>query len=224
MADLQLFDLSGRTAVVTGGNGGIGRGIALGLARAGAAIAILARDQDKSRAVLNQLNAIGGTHLALRLDVTHRSQLKPALGRVQRQLGPADILVNNAGISVMAGAMDLPPAQWDRVLETNLHSCFLLSKYAAAAKGALDQLTKSMAIELAPKNIQVNALVPGWISTDMTTGVKSTPFYKLILARTPARRLEEPEELAGAAVFLASRASDFVTGTSLFVDGGYAIG
>jgi 2-deoxy-D-gluconate 3-dehydrogenase len=255
MADLEAFNLTGRTAVVTGGNGGIGRGIALGLARAGAAIAILARDQNKSRGVLTELNAVGGKHLALRLDVTDRSQLKPALDRVERQLGPIDILVNNAGISVLAGVLDLPPEDWDRVLETNLHSCFLLSKYAAesmvkrgsggkiinisseyahfgtpavpsyaAAKGALDQLTKSMAIELAPNNIQVNAIVPGWITTDMTIGLKSTPFYKLILARTPARRFGEPEELAGAAVFLASRASDFVTGTSLFVDGGYAIG
>jgi NAD(P)-dependent dehydrogenase (short-subunit alcohol dehydrogenase family) len=93
----------------------------------------------------------------------------------------------------------------------------------SASKGALTQLTKSMAIELAPFNIQVNAIAPGWIETDMTEPVKTMPWYQDIIARTPAGRFGSPDELAGTAVFLASRASDFVTGASIFVDGGYAI-
>jgi 2-deoxy-D-gluconate 3-dehydrogenase len=253
MASSQMFELSGRVAVVTGGNGGIGRGIALGLARAGAAVAILARNEDRNRAVLGELLALGGGAIALRLDVTERAALAPAMAEVERQLGPVDILVNNAGIAIPGGVLKAEAAAWDRVLETNLNSCFLLSQIAArsmaarrrgkiiniaseysrfgnaiapsyaASKGGLVQLTKSMAVELAAHNIQVNAMVPGWIESDMTAPIKGRPFYDEIIRRTPAGRLGMPEECAGAAIFLASPASDFVTGATIFVDGGYAI-
>jgi 2-deoxy-D-gluconate 3-dehydrogenase len=248
-----MFDLNGQVAVVTGGNGGIGRGIALGLAEAGAAVAILARNEDKNRAVLTELKARGAAAIALRTNVTDRSALKPALDEVERSLGPVSILVNNAGISIVGGALSLDEANWDRVIETNLSSYFILSKYAAqsmikrragkiiniaseysrfgsgfvpsysASKGGVIQLTKSMAVELAPHNIQVNAIVPGWIETDMTAPVKATPFYNEIITRTPAGRFGTPDEMAGAAIFLAARAADFVTGSTVFVDGGYAI-
>ena len=249
-----LFDLTGRVAVVTGGNGGIGRSIALGLAEAGAAVAILGRNDDKNQRVLAELQAIGVPAVAVKLDVTKRSQLEPALNRVESELGAIGILVNNAGnVSLSGGVLHENPEDWDNVIETQLNAVFLLSKLAArsmvshkggkiinigsmysyfgsglipsysAAKGAIVQLTKSMAIELAPHNIQVNAIAPGWIETDMTAPVHSMPLNDEILARTPAGRWGQPEELAGTAVYLASQASDFVTGTTIRVDGGYAI-
>ena len=248
-----MFDLTGKVAVVTGGNGGIGRGIALGFAEAGASIAILARNQEKSAAVVEEVKRHNVPVAAIPLDVTNRATLRPAMDEVEAKLGPVDILVNNAGISVQRGILKLPAEDWDRVIETNLNSVFLLSQIAAqsmvkrkcgkliniaseysrfgsgavpsysAAKGGLVQLTKSMAIELARFNIQVNALVPGWIWTDMTIGVKGTPFFDEIITRTPAARFGEPEEMAGAAIFLASGASNFVTGEVVYVDGGFAI-
>ena len=224
----RLFDLTGRVAVVTGGNGGIGRGIALGLAEAGAAVAVCGRNDEKNQRVLSELKAIGVRSVAL--------------------------LVNNAGIaSLSGGVMNEKPEDWDCVIETQLNSVFLVSKLAArsmirqksgkiiniasmysffgsglvpsysAAKGAIVQLTKSMAIEFAPHNIQVNAIAPGWIETDMTAPIRTTPMNDEILARTPAGRWGQPEEVAGAGVYLASRASDFVTGDTIRVDGGYAI-
>jgi 2-deoxy-D-gluconate 3-dehydrogenase len=249
----KLFDLSGRVAVVTGGNGGIGRGIALGLAQAGSAVAVLARNEEKNQRVLDELNGLGVPALALRIDITERGQLQPALEKVEETLGPVNILVNNAGIVALGGILDQEQEDWDRVIETNLNACFLLSKLAArsmvrqrlgkiiniaseyslfgsglvaaysASKGALVQLTKSMAIELAPFNIQVNAIAPGWIDTDMIAPVKTMPLYQEVIARTPAGRFGSPAEFAGTAVYLASAASDFVTGATLFVDGGYAI-
>jgi 2-dehydro-3-deoxy-D-gluconate 5-dehydrogenase len=253
MASPKMFDLAGRVAVVTGGNGGIGLGIALGLAEAGASVAILARNEEKNRAALEQLKAHNVPTLAHKLDVTRRADLRPAMEAVERTLGPVDILVNNAGISVVRSPLKHDAESWDRVMETNLNSAFLLSQIAAqsmaarkrgkiiniaseysrfgsgavpsyaAAKGGLVQLTKSMAIALAPNNVQVNAIVPGWIWSDMTIGVKGTPFYDEIITRTPAGRFGEPAEMAGAAVFLASSASDFVTGSTVYVDGGFAI-
>jgi 2-dehydro-3-deoxy-D-gluconate 5-dehydrogenase len=249
-----LFDLSGRVAVVTGGNGGIGRGIALGLAEAGAAVAVLGRNEEKNQRVLAELKAIGVPSLAVKVDLTERAALEPALSKVENELGPIDILVNNAGnVSVSGGVMNEKPEDWDNVIETHLNAAFLLSKLAArsmlsqkrgkiinigsmysyfgsglvpsysAAKGAIVQLTKSMAIELAPHNIQVNAIAPGWIETDMTTPVLTMPLNDEVLARTPAGRWGQPEEIAGTAVYLASQASDFVTGVTIRVDGGYAI-
>jgi 2-deoxy-D-gluconate 3-dehydrogenase len=253
MANLKIFDLRDRVAVVTGGNGGIGRGIALGLAQAGAAVAILARNEEKNRAILEELRALDVPALAIKLDVTDRAQLKPALEEVESTLGRLDVLVNNAGIAIAGGSLKLELDAWDKVLETNLSASFLLSKYAAqsmatrrsgkiiniaseysrfgnpiapsyaASKGGLIQLTKSLAIELAAHNIQVNAIVPGWIESDMTAPIKSRPFYDEIIMRTPAGRFGTPEECAGTAIFLASHASDFVTGATIFVDGGYAI-
>jgi 2-deoxy-D-gluconate 3-dehydrogenase len=248
-----LFDLTGRVAVVTGGNGGIGRGIALGLAAAGAAVAVLGRNQEKNQSVLSELKAIGVPAIALRVDVTDRGGLEPALNTVESELGGISILVNNAGnVSLSGGVLQEKPEDWDNVIETQLNAVFLLSKLVAksmlrqggkiiniasmysffgsglipsysAAKGAIVQLTKSMAIELAPHNIQVNAIAPGWIETDMTAPVRTMPLNDEILGRTPAGRWGQPEELAGTAVYLASRASDFVTGTTIRVDGGYAI-
>jgi 2-deoxy-D-gluconate 3-dehydrogenase len=254
MKTLAMFDLTGRVAVVTGGNGGIGRSIALGLAEAGAAVAVFGRNDDKNQRVLGELKAIGVPSIAVKVDVTDRAGLGPALKRVESELGSLDILVNNAGnVSLSGGVLQEKTVDWDNVIETQLNAVFLLSKLAAssmlsrkfgkiinlgsmysyfgsglipsysAAKGAIIQLTKSMAIEFAPYNIQVNAIAPGWIETDMTAPVRTTPMNDEILARTPAGRWGQPEEVAGTAVFLASRASNFVTGTTIRVDGGYAI-
>jgi 2-dehydro-3-deoxy-D-gluconate 5-dehydrogenase len=248
-----MFDLSGRVAAVTGGNRGIGRAIALALAQAGAAVAILARNQDRNRAVLGELKELGRPATALALDVRKREELQPAIAQVERTLGPLGILVNNAGVAFVKRALEADSKSWDRVIETNLTAVFLLSQIAArsmvqrgrgkiinlaseysifgaslipsysASKGAVVQLTKSMAIDLAPDNIQVNAILPGWIDTDLTAPVKNTPQYDEIILRTPAGRFGAPDEIAGAAVFLASDASNFVTGSVVVVDGGFSV-
>jgi 2-dehydro-3-deoxy-D-gluconate 5-dehydrogenase len=257
MADLRMFDLSCKTAIVTGGNGGIGRGIALGLARAGANVAIIARNEERNRATEKDLAALGVKALALKVDLSDRKALRPAFDQVERELGPIDILVNNAGFAILKGVLDHSEEDWDAVLETNLTACFILSKYAAqsmirrkrgkiinvasiggymgtpifpsygVSKGGLLQLTRCLAIELAPHNIQVNSLAPGWTTTDMTGWIRNDPQYAAVkeemIARTPAGRFADPDEMAGAAVFLASDASQFVTGADLIVDGGFVI-
>jgi len=251
------FDLAGRVALVTGGNRGIGRGIALGFAQAGAAVAIFGRNVEKNAEVLAELKAAGARALALAVDLTDRTALEPAFRRVEAELGPVDILVNNAGIANLSGGILQESAEsWDAVIETQLNAVFLLSKLAAAsmaarkrgkiinvgsiysyfgsglvpsystAKGAIVQLTKSMAIELAPHGIQVNAIAPGWIETDMTAVIRTEALKAMndeILLRTPAARWGRAEEMAGPAIFLASSAADFVTGEVIRVDGGYAI-
>ena len=122
MPTTELFDLSGRISIVTGGNGGIGRAIALGLARAGAAVAVLARNEEKNQRVIGEFQALGVRALAVKVDVTERGQLQPALEKVEETLGPVSILVNNAGISVVAGVLDQTPEDWDKVIETNLNT------------------------------------------------------------------------------------------------------
>ena len=252
------FDLTGRVAVVTGGNGGIGRAIALGLARAGASVAILARNEERNQQVLSELQTIGGPAMAMRLDVTARDTFAGIITKVEEELRSIDILVNNAGIgNPSGGILQETDEIWDTTIETNLTSVFVLSRLVgrsmaerrhgkiinlasmysyfgsgilpsySAAKGGIVQLTKSMAVELAPHNIQVNAIAPGWVATDMTAPIRDDPNYaafnEMILARTPAGRWGEPDEMAGTAVFLASAASDFVTGTTIPVDGGYSV-
>jgi len=255
MSGMSAFDLSGRVAVVTGGNRGIGRALALGFARAGASVAILARNAGRNAAVLAELQSIGRPAQALLLDVTDRAAIPTAIADIEAALGGIDILVNNAGNAVLTGGvLSEPVATWDNILETHLNASFLLSQAVArsmvargrggkiinlasmysffgagqepsyaAAKGAIVLLTKSMAIELAPHDIQVNAIAPGWIETDMTREFLDSPANAAIIARTPAGRWGQPDELVGAAVFLASRASAFVTGVTLPVDGGYSV-
>jgi len=249
-----MFDLSGHVAIVTGGNGGIGRGIALALAGAGASVAILGRNPEKNERVLGELKAIGAPALSWTVDVTDRAALAPAVSAVERALGGVGILVNNAGVaSLSGGVLQETPEDWDRVIETQLTAGFLLCKLVArgmterkrgkiinigsmyslfgssfapsyaAAKGAIVQLTKSMAIELAPHNVQVNAIAPGWIETDMTAPIRGLPMNDEILMRTPAGRWGQPDDIAGTAIYLASSASNFVTGEMIRVDGGYAI-
>jgi 2-deoxy-D-gluconate 3-dehydrogenase len=252
------FALNGRVAVITGGNRGIRRSISLGMARAGAAIAVLSRNEEKNSQVLAELEAIGVPAIALRLDVTERDTLAGAIAAVEGALGRIDILVNNAGVAtVTGGILNESPEVWDTTLATHLDATFLLSKLVAAsmvtrkrgkiinlasmysyfgagmfpsygaAKGAIVQLTKAVAVELAPHHIQVNAIAPGWIATEMTAIAREHPDYvefnKMILARTPAARWGEADEMAGAAVFLASAAADFITGVTLPIDGGYSI-
>lgn len=254
MPDLAAFDLSGAVAIVTGGNGGIGRGIALGLARAGADIAVAARNREKTAAVVKEVEALGRRCLAIECDVRRRAQIDGAVETVRRELGRISILVNNAGIAAGGRPEALAEEVWDRVLDTNLKAGFLFAQAChpamlengwgkvinigsefslfgsptglpyAASKGGVVQMTKSLAAAWARDNIQVNCIIPGWITTDMTEPItRNQPAYQRIVDRTPARRFGEPDECAGAAIFLASRASDFVTGQSIAVDGGYSI-
>jgi 2-dehydro-3-deoxy-D-gluconate 5-dehydrogenase len=257
-ASRKLFDLSGRVAVVTGGNRGLGKAIALALADAGAAVAIMARNEAKNAEALAELKAAGATALALRVDLMKRAELKPAMNEVERVLGPVDILVNNAAFAILKGVLDQSAEEWDEVIAVNLNACFVLSQIAArsmvarksggkiinvssiagnfgspvfpsyaVAKGGLQQLTRCLAIELAPHNIQVNSLLPGWFSTDMTDWIRNWPEWaeglKEMIQRTPRGRFGEPEELAGSAVFLASKASDHMTGAELVIDGGFSV-
>ena len=254
MTTTKLFDLTGNVAVITGGNGGIGRSIAIGLAQAGASVAIFGRNDAKNKATLSELKEIGVPAMALKIDITKRTELAPAIKKVEQELGSISILVNNAGIAVLSGGiLNETEEEWDGLIEVQLNAVFLLSKLVAksmvenkrgkiinigsmysffgssfapsysTAKGAVIQLTKSMAIELATYNIQVNAIAPGWFVTDMTAAVQTMPLNDEIIMRTPAGRWGQPEELVGTAVFLASKASDFVTGETIRVDGGYAI-
>ncbi|MGH6958556.1 MAG: SDR family NAD(P)-dependent oxidoreductase [Caulobacteraceae bacterium] len=248
------FDLSGKAALVTGGNGGIGLGMAKGLANAGASLVIAARDPRKMEAALAELRGLGARCEALEADVADAAACRTMVATAASKLGRLDILVNNAGVARGGRPEALRLEDWNLVLQTNLTAALVAAQAAhpimkaqgggkivnigsmyalfgapgvpayAASKGGLIQLTKSLAAAWARDNIQVNAILPGWITTEMTAGAKGAEaFDAAIVARTPARRWGEPADFEGPAVFLASAASDFVTGASLAVDGGFAI-
>jgi 2-dehydro-3-deoxy-D-gluconate 5-dehydrogenase len=248
---MTLFDLSGRVAVITGGNGGIGLGMARGLAQAGARIVVAARNADKAE---EAVAALGGQSAFIAFDVADENSCRAMVAEAAERFGRLDILVNNAGTSIRKPPETYTAAEWHAVLDTNLTGAFLCSQAAhaamkrggggkiinigsmfslfgsayaapyAASKGALVQLTKSLATAWAEDNIQVNAVLPGWIDTELTRGARRqvTGLHERVLARTPAGRWGVPDDLAGVAVFLASAASDFVTGAVIPVDGGFA--
>jgi 2-dehydro-3-deoxy-D-gluconate 5-dehydrogenase len=250
-----VFDLNGKVAIVTGGNGGIGFGMARGLARAGARIVVAARNEVKSRAAVLELEDIGTEACAIAVDVADEADVARLVGTTLERFGRLDILVNNAGTNIRKPAHELELADWRLVLDTNLTSAFLCARAAhpaflsagagkiinigsmmsifgasfapayAASKGGIVQLTRSLATAWAADNIQVNAVLPGWIDTDLTRGARSQVpgLNEAVLRRTPAGRWGEIDDMAGIAVFLASRASDFVTGTAIPVDGGYSV-
>ncbi len=251
----KLFDLKGRVAVVTGGNGGIGLGIAQGLADAGADIAVVGRNEAKSKAAAAELAGRGVRAIAVVADVTDKEAVARMVERVSRELGRIDILVNNAGINIRKPPQALELEEWASVIDTNLTSAFLCSKAVhpamkqagggkvinigsmmsifgasfapayAASKGGIVQFTRACACAWAADNIQANAILPGWIDTDLTkrARVEVNGLHERVLSRTPAARWGAIDDFAGIAVFLASPASDFVTGAAIPVDGGYSI-
>ncbi len=247
--------MRGKVALVTGGNGGIGLGMARGLGEAGAAILVVGRNSEKNDAAVSALADSGVDAAASATDVTDEGAVANMVETAMARWGRLDILVNNAGINIRKEPQDLTLAEWRAVLETNLTSAFVCSQavYApmvaggggkiinigsmmsifgaaftpayASSKGGIVQLTKATATAWAKDNIQVNAVLPGWIDTDLTRrGRREVEgLHEKVLARTPTGRWGEPEDMAGIAVFLAAPASDFVTGTAIPVDGGFSV-
>jgi 2-deoxy-D-gluconate 3-dehydrogenase len=252
---MRLFDLTGRVAIVTGGNGGIGLGMAEGLAAAGAEVVLAGRNAEKARSALESLQAHGRRCAFIAADVTQAASCRDLVAEAVSRFGRLDILINNAGTSVRKMPQDYTEAEWHHVLDTNLTGTFLCSQAAypamkqagggkminigsmmslfgapyatpyAASKGGIVQMTRALATAWAGDNIQVNAVLPGWIDTDLTRAARRQVegLHDRVEARTPAGRWGVPADMAGIAVFLASHGADFITGAAIPVDGGYSI-
>ena len=252
---MSLFNLSGRVAIVTGGNGGIGLGMAQGLASAGAIVVLAGRNANKGEAAVQGIAQAGGKAEFAQVDVASEASCRALIDNAAVRHGRLDVLVNNAGTTIRKPPDALSVAEWRTVIDTNLTSAFVCSHAAyphmkkvgrgkiintgsmmsifgasyapayAASKGGLVQLTRSCATAWATDNIQVNAVLPGWIDTDLMRDARRevAGLNEQVLARTPAGRWGDPKDFAGIAVFLASDASDFVTGAAIPVDGGYSV-
>jgi 2-dehydro-3-deoxy-D-gluconate 5-dehydrogenase len=251
---MTAFDLTGRVAIVTGGNGGIGLGMATGLASAGAELVLAARDRQKLDAAAKELRQAGTRVATAEVDVSNPASVKELVDLALDEFGRIDILIANAGTSIRKPPQDFTLDEWRQVLDVNLTGTFLCAQavypamkrakagkiitigsmtslfgaaYAApygASKGGVVQLTKALASAWADDQIQVNAVLPGWIDTELTTAARAqvVGLHDRVVARTPQRRWGRPADLAGIAVFLASSASDFITGAAIPVDGGYS--
>ena len=251
----NLFSLEGKVAIVTGGNGGIGEGIVKGFGAAGANVAVVARNQQKIKKTVEEMERrFKRRVMGVSCDVSSEEEIQAMMAEVHKTFGKIHILVNNAGMNIRKMPQDYASAEWDQVLDTNLRGPFLCCRavypYMKAAgmgkilnigsmtsifggpklaaygssKGGIVQLTKSLATAWAPDNIQVNAILPGWIDTELTRQARKDieGLNEKVLERTPAGRWGLPSDLAGAAVFLASAASSFVTGTAVPIDGGFS--
>jgi 2-deoxy-D-gluconate 3-dehydrogenase len=249
------WDLQGKVAIVTGGNGGIGLGMAQGLSAAGATVVIAARNADKSAAAVASIIASGGKASAIAVDVTDEADCQAMVAATLKTHGRLDILINNAGINIRKRPEEYTLAEWQQILQTNLTSAFICSQAVypemkraaqgkiinigsmmsifgtafttpyAASKGGIVQMTRALACAWAADNIQVNAVLPGWVDTELTQTARKdiAGLHERVLARTPAGRWGDSHDFAGIAVFLASAASDFITGTAIPVDGGYSV-
>ena len=252
---MKRFSLEGRTALISGASRGIGKAIALGLAEAGADVAVGARSREALEAVAAEISAMGARALALPLDVSQVAAIPGAVRQVVDTLGPIDILFNVAGINIRKPAVEVEEDDFDRVMDINIKGAYFLCREVGrgmirqqrgkviniasltsaiglpkitvytSSKGALAQLTKGLAVEWGPHNIQVNAIAPGLIRTDLNQDLwEDRKMLDWALGLTPAGRLGTPEDIVGAAIFLASPAADFVSGQVLFVDGGIMSG
>jgi 2-deoxy-D-gluconate 3-dehydrogenase len=252
---MSLFDLAGRVAIVTGGNGGIGLGMAEGIAAAGAMVVLAGRNAAKGAAAVKQIMDAGGKAEFADVDVTNEKSCHALIDEAAKRHGRLDILVNNAGTNIRKAPDVLSTAEWHTVIDTNLTSAFICTHAAyphmkkagggkiinigsmmsifgagfapayAASKGGIVQFSRACATAWAKDNIQVNAVLPGWIDTDLTKGARRevAGLHERVLARTPAGRWGIASDFAGIAVFLSSAASDFVTGTAIPVDGGFSV-
>jgi 2-deoxy-D-gluconate 3-dehydrogenase len=252
MSVLDLFKLNGKTALVTGAKRGIGKAMAVALAEAGADVVGVSKTLEPGSEVEREVVALGRTFRAYACDFSQRESVHAFLRQVQADVPVIDILVNNAGTILRKPAVEHPDEYWDQVIETNLNSQFIVSREIgrrmvargagkiiftaslltfqggitvpgyAASKGAIGQLTKALANEWASRNVQVNAIAPGYVETDNTSALRADPNRApAILSRIPAGRWGAPDDFKGATVFLASAASDYVTGSILVVDGGW---
>ena len=249
---MDMFDLTGKRAVITGGTHGLGMAIAKGLGRAGAELVITGTTPEKMDAALKEYTSAGFKATGYLFDVTDDRQARQHIESIETNVGPIDILVNNAGIIKRIPAAEMGTEDFRKVIDVDLVGPFIMSKYAgqkmimrragkiinicsmmselgrntvsayAAAKGGLKMLTRNLATEWGKYNIQVNGIGPGYFRTSQTAPliVEGNPFNEFIISRTPAGRWGDPDDLAGTAVFLASKASDFVNGQIIYVDGG----
>jgi len=248
------FDLTGKTALVTGASQGLGAGFATTLARAGAKVALAARQTGKLDDLRAAIAAAGGTAHAVAMDVTDAASVRAAFDAAETALGPVDVLVNNAGIAITKPFLETSEADWDAVLDTNLKGCFLAGQEAArrmaergggsivniasvladqpmgqlasyaASKAGLVQLTRAMGLELARVGVRVNAIAPGYVETPINADFFKSPAGERLIKGIPQRRLGQTEDLDGALLLLASDASRYMTGTVVTVDGGFLLG
>ncbi|PWB66634.1 MAG: 2-deoxy-D-gluconate 3-dehydrogenase [Deltaproteobacteria bacterium] len=251
---LDLFDLTGKVAMVTGASKGLGKAMSVGLAKAGADLALCARNPGDLRNAASEIATCGTRVETFPMDVLRGQSIREAVDAILARFGRIDILVNNAGVNVRKTTLELSEEEWDRVLDTNLKGYFLVAQAVAPAmirqgggkiinlssifgavgmnnqaayassKGGIVQLTKVMAIEWARSNIQVNAIGPTYFETPLVATLRNDPErFRFINERTPMGRWGQPEELEGTVIFLAARASDFITGQTVYVDGGWTI-
>ncbi len=254
MGVLDLFNLTGKVAIITGASRGLGRSMACALAEAGADVALVGRDLSALKILEADLANIGTETLLISADVSKKKEPQRIINEVLSWRSNIDILVNNAGTVVRSSAVNISEDDWEKVIELNLNGAFRMAQAAArvmlnqrsgkiinigsvnsvlgarevisyaASKGGILQVTRAMASELAAKGIQVNCILPGYFETDLTKGIQDDEArYEMIRRRTPAGRWGKPDDLAGAVVYLASSASDYVTGSTLTVDGGFII-
>ncbi len=246
----DLFSLKGKVALFTGGNRGLGKAMAIALARAGADVAIVARKTDQ--AVIDEITACGVRGKFFEFDLGNIEGIPELVANVKKEFGHIDILVNNAGVQSRHKSVEFPKKDWDFVLNVNMNAVFFMCQEVgklmleqgrgkiinissllafqggitvpayAASKGAVAQFSKSLANEWAGQGINVNCIAPGYMATEMNTALIADETRSTqILARIPAGRWGKPEDMAGAAVFLASNASDYVNGSTIVVDGGW---
>ncbi len=249
---VDLFDLSGQVAMVTGASRGLGEAIAKGFARAGATVAVCGRAQEDLERVCSDIRAEGGKAMSQQLNVLDQKSVRQGVAEILRTLGQIDVLMNNAGVNVRKPVLELAEGEWDLVVNTNLKGYFLVAQAVvpqmiergrgkvinmasimgtvvqpnqlayASSKGGVIQMTKVMAVEWAKSGVTVNAIGPTYFETPLVAQLRNDPVrFRFISERTPMARWGQPEELVGTAVYLASRASDFVTGQTIYVDGGW---
>jgi 2-deoxy-D-gluconate 3-dehydrogenase len=252
---MRLFDLSGSVALITGGNGGIGLAFGKAMAEAGARVMVAGRNTKKNAEAVEQIQSLGAEADSIEADITDPEACRRMVQETVKRFNSLNILVNNAGTAVRKQPQDISLEEFRLVMETNLTSAFVTSQAAypemlkvgggkiinigsmmslfgaafsspyASSKGGIVQLTKSIACAWAKDNIQCNAVLPGWIDTELTQQARQQVpgLHERVLSRSPTGRWGVPDDHAGTAVFLASRASDFVTGASIPVDGGYSV-